>query len=77
VAAAAVRWFTRRSPLFFRILASAATTTARVEAAATRDRGRRALYVAMIMSTLAGMAEADPSGALVAKKLGFHERDEQ
>jgi GT2 family glycosyltransferase len=60
-----------RSPLPYRLLASAACGAARVESTVTGNRSQRALYFAMVMSTLAGIAEADPSGAYVARKLGL------
>jgi GT2 family glycosyltransferase len=63
-----------RSPLPYRFLASAACGVARVESTVTGNRSQRALYFAMVMSTLAGIAEADPSGAYVARKLGIRDR---
>jgi glycosyltransferase involved in cell wall biosynthesis len=72
-AAAAYRWLPVRSALLYRLLASVAASAAKVEAAATRRQGQRALYVAMVMSTLAGIAEADPSGILLARKFGIVE----
>ena len=63
-----------RSSLAYRLAASAAAGAAKVESAVTRNRSQRALYLAMVMSTLAGMAEADPSGGYVARKLGIVDR---
>jgi GT2 family glycosyltransferase len=60
-----------RSPLPYRLLASAACGAARVESMVTGSRSQRALYLAMVMSTLAGIAEADPSGRYVSRKLGL------
>jgi hypothetical protein len=59
-----------RSPLPYRMVASAACGAARLESTFTGNRSQRALYFAMVMSTLAGIAEADPSGTYVARKLG-------
>jgi GT2 family glycosyltransferase len=70
-AATAFRRVTVRSPLPYRLLASAACGAARVESTITGNQSQRALYFAMVMSTLAGIAEADPSGAYVARKLGI------
>jgi len=64
------RAFPVRRPLPYRMLASAAASLARAEGAVTNNRSQRALYVAMVASTLAGIAEADPSGAFLARKLG-------
>jgi GT2 family glycosyltransferase len=70
MAAAAHRSFPIRSPLFYRCLASMASALAPLERTVTAARSQRALYVAMVASTLSGIAEADPSGALLARKLG-------
>jgi glycosyltransferase involved in cell wall biosynthesis len=60
------------SPLPYRLLAAAAAPIARAEGLLTGNRSQSALYVAMAASTLAGIAEADPSGALVERKLGVN-----
>jgi GT2 family glycosyltransferase len=75
------RWRTRaasfyravpvRSPLVFRLVASSAATVVPLEAKVTRGRTQGALYVTMVAATLAGIAEADPSGDLVARKFGI------
>jgi GT2 family glycosyltransferase len=67
------RRFPIRSPVSYRVLASVACRVAAVEAALTRHRSARALYIAMVASTLAGLAEGDPSGSLVERKLGVAE----
>lgn len=69
-AAAAYRAFPLHSPVVFRVAASMAASVVPIEARLSRGRSQGALYVAMIAGTLAGLAEADPSGALVARKLG-------
>jgi glycosyltransferase involved in cell wall biosynthesis len=71
LAAAVYRSVPARSPVHFRLLASLAASVVPAEEFVTRGRTQGALYVAMIASTLAGIAEADPSGRLVARKLGI------
>jgi GT2 family glycosyltransferase len=71
VAGALYRLLPVRSPLAFRTIAAAAMAAARVELNVTNNRSQRALYVAMVSSTLAGLAEADPTGVLVARKFGI------
>jgi len=70
-AAALYRAFPVRSPVVFRVVASMATWAAVLEQRITEGRTQHALYVAMIAGTLAGVAEADPSGELVARKFGI------
>jgi glycosyltransferase involved in cell wall biosynthesis len=70
VARALFRLLPVHSPLPYRMLAAAAAPIARAEGRLTGNRRQDALYVAMVASTLAGIAEADPSGALVERKLG-------
>ncbi len=55
----------------FRTVAAIASAAARLEDPLTRGRSQRSLYVAMVASTLAGIAEADPTGVLVARKFGI------
>jgi GT2 family glycosyltransferase len=59
------------SAIPYRLLAAAAVPVARGQGRLTQNRHQGALYVAMAASTLAGIAEADPSGKLVARKLGI------
>jgi GT2 family glycosyltransferase len=71
LAATGYRYAPVRSPVVFRVLASLAAALAPIESFVTRGRTQSALYVAMVASTLSGIAEADPSGRLVARKLGI------
>jgi GT2 family glycosyltransferase len=74
LAAAAYRTFPVKSPVVFRIATSIATRAASIEQRLTQGRTQHALYVAMIAGTLTGIAEADPSGELVARKFGIVRR---
>jgi GT2 family glycosyltransferase len=75
IARAAYRRFPVRSPIAYRMIAAAACSAAPTERALTKNRSQRALYVAMVASTLAGLAEADPDGTLLARKFGVIEND--
>jgi glycosyltransferase involved in cell wall biosynthesis/GT2 family glycosyltransferase len=72
-AARAHRTYPLRSPTAYRLIASAACAVARLERALTRNRSQRAAYVAMVASTLAGLAETDRTGTLLARKFGVVE----
>jgi GT2 family glycosyltransferase len=71
IAAALYRAFPVKSPLAYRLVASIATSGAALEQRITHGRTQHLLYVAMVAGTLAGIAEADPSGELVARKFGI------
>jgi GT2 family glycosyltransferase len=71
IAAALYRTFPVKAPAVFHLVASTAAHGAGLEQRLTRGRTQHALYVAMIAGTLAGIAEADPSGELVARKVGI------
>jgi GT2 family glycosyltransferase len=73
VAGALYRHFPLRSPIVYRVVASAACALARLEGPVSRNRSQRALYIAMVASTLAGIAEADPDGTLLPRKFGIVE----
>jgi glycosyltransferase involved in cell wall biosynthesis len=70
IARALFRVLPLRSPLVYRTIAAGASSGARLERSLTQNQSQRCLYVAMAASTLAGIAEADPGGALLARKLG-------
>jgi GT2 family glycosyltransferase/SAM-dependent methyltransferase len=64
------RQFPVRSPMPFHVASSALVPVARAEHTVTQGRSARALYLVMVLSNLAGIAEADPSGEFVARKFG-------
>jgi GT2 family glycosyltransferase len=71
IAAALYRAFPLKSPVVYRMVAAMATSAAALEQRMTHGRTQHLLYVAMVAGTLAGIAEADPSGELVARKFGI------